>query len=73
MLRNCMNEYANQIAREYTQQKKIKAKQYYDRSARKMTFIIGDEVLLYNESVRRGRSALIKKSKWIGPYIITKK
>ena len=68
MLRNYERIRAtNQIAREYTQQKKIKTKQYYDRSARKMTFTVGDEVLLYDESVKKGRSALIKKSKWIGP------
>jgi transposase InsO family protein len=62
----------NEIARERTKQEKTKAKQQYDRKAKGETFKAGDQVLLYDETVRRGRSKKLE-SQWIGPYIVMEK
>jgi len=49
---------------------KEKSKDYYDRTTGKMKLRVGDKVLLYDETVRRGRSRKLG-AKWIGPYVIT--
>ncbi|XP_018402807.1 PREDICTED: uncharacterized protein LOC108779800 [Cyphomyrmex costatus] len=46
----------NQIAREHIKEEKIKAKEYHDKKAKEIKFKIGDKVLLYDETLRRGRS-----------------
>ena len=47
---------ANQIARENFREEKTKAKDYYDRKTKETIHKIGDKVLLYDETLRRGRS-----------------
>jgi len=58
-----------EIARSNLQVKKEKSKEYYDRTVNVPLFVIGDKVLLHDETVRRGRSSKLSKS-WIGPYEI---
>jgi len=62
----------NRLAREHVKDEKIKAKLQYDKKAREITFKVGDKVLIYDETLQRGRS---KKSEslWIGPYKIIEK
>jgi hypothetical protein len=60
---------AHKIAREKLISSKEKSKEYYDRDAKETTFKIGDRVLLYDETVRRGRSRKLC-SQWLGPYEI---
>jgi len=62
----------NQLAKEHLKQEKEKAKQQYDKAINKRTFQIGDKVLLYDETVRRGRSKKLEPQ-WIGPYVIIEK
>jgi len=62
----------NQLARDHLKQEKFKAKRQHDRSANEKTFKVGDKVLLYDETVRRGRSKKLE-SQWVGPYAITAK
>lgn len=61
-----------QVAREYIKKEKEKGKRYYDRKSNPQKFQIGDKVLLYDETVRRGRSKKLDAS-WIGPYEILMK
>ena len=49
----------------------IRQKQY-DKTSQERIFQMGDTVLLYDETIRRGRSKKLK-SKWIGPYTIIEK
>jgi hypothetical protein len=58
-----------QIARERLIGRKQKSKEYYDRNTKENTMTIGDKVLLYDETVRRGRSRKLS-SQWLGPYEI---
>ena len=44
-------------------------KDHYDQKCVKYTFKIGDKVLLYDESVRRGLSKKLE-SPWVEPYTI---
>jgi hypothetical protein len=46
---------------------KQKSKEYFDTKAKEIQIDIGDKVLLYGETVRRGRSKKLS-SQWIGPY-----
>jgi len=46
----------NQLTKEHIKQKKIKSKQQYDKSIHEKLFKVGDKVLLYDETIRRGRS-----------------
>ena len=62
----------NQVAREHTKHEKEKAKQQFDKKANRETFRVGDQVLLHDETVRRGRSKKLD-SQWIGPYVILEK
>ena len=49
---------------------KEKSKEYYDRTAEPSKFKIGDKFLLFDETVRRGRSRKLG-AQWIGPYTVT--
>lgn len=46
---------------------KNRSKGYYDQKTEDVKFQEGDKVLLYDETVRRGRSRELS-SEWIGPY-----
>ena len=58
-----------EIARSNLQVKKEKSKECYDRTVNVPLFVIGDKVLLHDETVRRGRSSKLSQS-WVGPYEI---
>lgn len=60
---------AHQVARERLIQAKATSKEHYDQNANNFSFKAGDKVLLYDETVRRGRSRKLS-SQWIGPYEI---
>jgi len=62
----------NRVAREHIKDEKIKAKLQYDRKAKEITFKVGDKVLIYDETLRRGRSKKLE-SLWTGPYKIIEK
>jgi hypothetical protein len=49
---------------------KGKCKQNYDKTARALKLQVGDKALLFDETVRRGRSRKLR-AQWIGPYTIT--
>ena len=49
---------------------KSKSKEHHDKTSGEMKLEIGDEVLLFDETVRRGRSRKLS-AQWIGPYTIT--
>ena len=59
----------NLIAKENIQQAKTQAKIQYDKTANKKEFRVGDQVLLHDETARRGRSKKLD-SQWIGPYVV---
>lgn len=56
-------------AREGLLKSKVKSKEYYDRGSKTELFREGDKVLLYDESVRRGRSRKLS-AQWVGPYVV---
>jgi hypothetical protein len=58
------------VARENVINHKEKSKERYDRNLKLPSFRVGDKVLLYDETVRRGRSRKLC-SQWLGPYEIT--
>jgi hypothetical protein len=58
---------AHEVAREKLLSNKQKSKEYYDDKSREFKLSVGDKVLLYDETVRRGRSKKLS-SQWIGPY-----
>ena len=49
---------------------KEKSKEYYDQNAEQSKFKIGDKVLLFDETARRGRSRKLSVQ-WTGQYTIT--
>ena len=49
--------------------KKEISKEYYDRNTNVPFFVVGENVLLHDEKVRRGRSAKLCQP-YIGPYEI---
>jgi hypothetical protein len=55
-----------EIGRSNLQFKKENSKEYCDRTVKVPLFVVGDKVLLRDETVRRGRSLKLSKS-WIGP------
>src|SRR5436190_23450323 len=55
----------NQVARENVKEEKIKAKKQYDKKVNETQVKVGDKVLLYDKSVRRGRCKKLE-SLWIG-------
>ena len=48
---------------------KVRSKDYYDKGTEVMKTEVGHKVLLYDETVRRGRSRNLS-SQWIGPYYV---
>jgi hypothetical protein len=60
---------AHDIARQQLINAKEKSKKYFDKNSEEFKLNIGDRVLLYDESVRRGRSRKLS-TQWIGPYEI---
>jgi len=44
----------------------------YDKKAREITFKVNDKVLIYDETLRRGRSKKLELL-WTGPYTIIEK
>jgi hypothetical protein len=65
-------QHSNQLAKENLLKCKNISKNNYDKNSYTRIFEIGDKVLLYDESVRRGRSKKLS-ALWIGPYTIIKK
>ena len=57
------------IARENLLQSKARSKLDYDKRAARLELQVGDEVLLFDESVRRGRSRKLSVQ-WVGPYVV---
>ena len=49
---------------------KNRSKEYYDQNTRTLNLRAGDKVLLFDETVRRGRSRKLS-AQWIGPYTVT--
>jgi len=49
---------------------KGKSKEHYDKTSGETKLQVGDKVLLFDETVRRGRSRKLS-AQWIGPYTIT--
>lgn len=62
----------NTMAKENLGLAKERSKETYDKRTRPVEFQIGDKVLLYDETIRRGRSKKLM-SQWIGPYRIIEK
>ena len=61
---------AHQQAHQSLIKNKEKSREYYDKTAEQSKFKTGDKVLLFDETVRRGRSRKLS-APWIGPYTIT--
>jgi len=49
---------------------KGRSKEHYDRTVGQTKLKVGDNVLLFDETVRRGRSRKLS-AQWVGPYTIT--
>jgi hypothetical protein len=62
---------AHAVAREKLLAAKQKSKTYYDTKVNEIQIKEGDKVLLYDETVRRGRSKKLG-NQWIGPYEVAK-
>jgi len=62
----------NRLAREHVKDEKTKAKIQYDKGAKETTFKVGDKILMFDETLRRGRSKKLE-SLWTGPYTIIEK
>jgi hypothetical protein len=60
---------AHAIARDRLVESKTCSKHNYDRKPVEIALIVGGRVLLFDESVRRGRSIKLC-AKWIGPYAV---
>jgi len=58
-----------QLAKERVKKRKAKVKQQYDKKDEEIKFKIGDKVLVFDETLRRGRSKKLE-SLWTGPYKI---
>jgi hypothetical protein len=58
---------AHEVARQRLLIKKERSKEYYDRNANSFDIQAGQNVLLYDETVRRGRSKKLSPQ-YIGPY-----
>jgi hypothetical protein len=61
---------SHQRARENLIKSKGRNKEHYDETARALKLRVGDKVLLYDETVRRGRSRKLS-AQWIWPYTVT--
>jgi hypothetical protein len=58
---------AHRVAKRNLIASKVRSKDYYDKGTEVMKIEVGDKVLLFDETVRRGRSRKLS-SQWIGPY-----
>jgi hypothetical protein len=63
---------AQHTARESLITAKHKSKQYYDKHTEQLSIKVGHKVLLYDETVRRGRSRKLS-FQWLGPYEVISK
>lgn len=63
-------ESTRKIARDNMEEAQKRYKDRYDRSVKKPTFQIGDQVLVYNPHTPKGKVSKLMK-KWTGPYYIT--
>ncbi|KAM0729433.1 Retrovirus-related Pol polyprotein from transposon 297 [Formica fusca] len=63
---------SQQVAKEHLKNEKIKTKENYDKKTKEIKLKVGEKVLLYDETVRRGRSKKLD-SLWTGPYTIIEK
>jgi hypothetical protein len=60
---------AHEIATENLLKSKARSKVDYDKKAVYIAPQVGDKVLLYDESVRRGWSRKLS-AQWVGPYAV---
>ena len=60
---------AHHVAKQNLIASKVRNKDYYDKGTEVMKTEVGHKVLLYDETVRRGRSRNLS-SQWIGPYYV---
>jgi hypothetical protein len=60
---------AHTIARENLLQSKARGKLDYDKKTVRIAFSVGDKVLLFDESVRRGRSRKLS-AQWVWAYVV---
>jgi hypothetical protein len=60
---------AHAIARDRLIESKTRSKIDYDRKIVQISVKVGDRILLFDESVRRGRSKKLT-AKWIGPHAV---
>jgi hypothetical protein len=60
---------AHAIARENLLQSKARSKLDYNKKTVSIALSVGDKVLLFDESVRRGRSRKLS-AQWVGPYVV---
>jgi hypothetical protein len=58
---------SHEVARQKLLDSKEKTKAYYDRDSETLEFQVGQKVLLFDETVRRGRSRKLSPQ-YIGPY-----
>ena len=58
---------AHEVARQRLVTKKEESKKYYDKGTEPCDFQVGQKVLLYDETVRRGRSKKLSPQ-YVGPY-----
>ena len=58
---------AHHVAKKNLIARKVRSQDYYDKGTQVMKTEVGDKVLLYDETVRRGRSRKLS-SQWTGPY-----
>jgi hypothetical protein len=61
---------AHQRARQSLIECKERSKEYYDQTTGTNKLQVGNKVLLFDETVRRGRSRKLS-AQWLGPYTIT--
>ena len=60
---------AHEVARQRLISSKEKSKEYYDKGSEDVEFKVGQKVLLFDETVRRGRSKKLSPQ-YVGPYEI---
>ena len=58
---------AHAVARDRLLEGKVRSKRDYDKMTVQLTLKVGDKVLLFDQSVKRGRFKKLG-AKWIGPY-----
>jgi hypothetical protein len=58
---------AHEVARQKLISGKEKSKEYYDRDSEKSEIQVGQRILLFDETVRRGRSKKLSPQ-YVGPY-----